>query len=193
VQPVSPELPIHSQTLVLHPILPVHAALLFEDLQATELYTFIPSNPPRSREELLEKYRRWAGRQSADGSEIWLNYAIYHLERSEYVGTVQATLERSGKASIAYEVFPRYWRRGFAREACTALIAHIFDSYDIRIISALVDTRNEMSWKLLESLGFHRTATIKNADTFKGIISDEYAYELHTTAANAIILALRSS
>jgi RimJ/RimL family protein N-acetyltransferase len=44
-----------------------------------------------------------------------------------------------------------------------------------------VDTRNVASWMLLESLGFHRAATIKNADEFKGSVSREHEYELAST------------
>ncbi|MFC5473121.1 GNAT family N-acetyltransferase [Paraherbaspirillum soli] len=175
-----------AQDLILQPILPSHAAALFADLQAPELYTFIPHSAPESREALEQRYARWAKRQSADGSEIWLNYAIYRPTHSDYVGTVQATLHCSGETYIAYEVFPRHWRQGYARDACTALLAHIFASYPVNTVSALLDTRNEASWKLLESLGFHRTGVIENADEFKGAVSDEYIYEIgrHESAAN---------
>jgi [ribosomal protein S5]-alanine N-acetyltransferase len=169
---------LSAQRLILQPILPFHASALFADLQSPELYRFIPNNPPKSEEILEDKYTRWAKRQSADGTEIWLNYAIYHPTYLDYVGTVQATLHNYGKTYIAYEVFPRYWRQGFAREACLALISHLFNIYKVCNISALIDTRNEASWKLLESLGFQRIEMIKNADEFKGCISDEYLYEI---------------
>jgi ribosomal-protein-alanine N-acetyltransferase len=179
LQLVDPESPIRAGELVLEPIAAAHAAVLFTDLQARPLYTFIPHNPPGSVEALEERYTRWSKRQSPDGGELWLNYAVHRPRGAEYVGTVQATLQASGKAYIAYQVFPRYWRHGFGAEACTALTTHLFNGYDIRTVSALVDTRNEASWRLLESLGFHRAATIEKADEFKGYVSDEYLYELH--------------
>jgi [ribosomal protein S5]-alanine N-acetyltransferase len=175
---VNPERPILSKRLILQPLLPLHAAALFADLQAPDLYKFIPHDPPESEEKLKEKYRRWATRRSADGSELWLNFALYRPDHADYVGTIQATLELSGKTYIAYEVFPRFWRQGFAREAGATIIAYLRDSHKVSTISALVDTRNEASWKLLESLGFRRVEILKNADEFKGAISDEYLYEL---------------
>jgi len=176
--PVDPDRAIRAGELLLEPTVPAHAAALFADLQATELYTFIPHNPPGSLEVLEERFTRWSSRQSPDGSERWLNYAVYRPVHSDYVGMVQATLQASGKTYIAYQVFPPYWRRGFGKAVCAALITHLFGSHEISAVSALVDTRNEASWRLLESLGFRRNGTIENADEFKGSVSDEYAYEL---------------
>jgi hypothetical protein len=53
-------------------------------------------------------------------------------------------------------------------DLCSVLISHLFSAYKMDIVSALVDTRNEASWRLLEALGFKRNGTIKNADHFKG-------------------------
>jgi RimJ/RimL family protein N-acetyltransferase len=57
-------------------------------------------------------------------------------------------------------------------------INHIFSRYPTPLLAANMDTRNLASIKLVESLGFKRTAFIPNADTFKGMTSDEYRYEL---------------
>jgi len=167
--------------LVLEPIVPAHASALFEELQAPELYTFTPHDPPASLAALEARYQRWSARRSPDGRETWLNYAIFRPEDRRYLGLVQATLQETGTTYLAYEVFPAHWRRGVARRACTALLDHLFASYPIDAVSALVDTRNEASWRLLEALGFHRTHTLREADRFKGASSDEHAYALPRT------------
>lgn len=165
--------------LLLEPIVPAHAARLFDQLQAPGLYNFIPHDAPASLQELEARYARWAKRQSADGDETWLNYAIFHPGLGRYAGTVQATVQRVGAVHIAYEVFPAYWRRRYARTACIALVGHVFASYaQVDTVSALLDTRNEASWRLLESIGFKRTGMIRDADWFKGTSSDEYVYEI---------------
>jgi RimJ/RimL family protein N-acetyltransferase len=178
MRPVDSERVLACDGQLLEPILRTHGKRLFDELQAPNLYTFIPHDPPTSMEELEARFERWAGRVSPDGDEIWLNYAIFNLSENAYVGTLQATIPSSGKAYMAYEVFPRFWRRGFAKSACKCLIDFIFESYQLQALDALVDTRNEASWKLLESIGFRRIATLKNADFFKGSSSDEFAYEL---------------
>ena len=169
---------IQSSNLDLEPILPKHALLLFPHLQSVESYTYIPFNAPKSLESLEERYRRWSARKSEDGSEIWLNYAIYSRQTNEYVGTLQATIEAEGRTYIAYNVFPTHWRRGIAYEAVHALISYLFKECGVEVVSAHVDRRNIASFKLLESLNFCRTKMLKDADHFKGSSSDEYVYEL---------------
>lgn len=164
--------------LVLEPIVPAHASALWDELQDPELYTFTPHDPPASREALASRYERWAARRSPDGTEIWLNYAVFRPADGRYLGLVQATLQENGTTYLAYEVFPAHWRRGIARRACTALIDHLFAGHAITAVSALVDTRNQASWRLLEALGFRRTHTLPDADRFKGATSDEHAYRL---------------
>jgi RimJ/RimL family protein N-acetyltransferase len=183
-QLIDPEGALRVGNLVLEPIVRAHAVALFDALQAPELYTFIPHDPPKSLETLQARYERWAERQSPDGTEIWLNYAIFSQADDAYLGTVQATCMASG-TYLAYDVFPLYWRRGVARDACSALISHLFSAYTMDTVSALVDTRNEASWRLLEALGFKRNGTIKNADHFKGKPSDEYVYEIKRGEWNA--------
>jgi RimJ/RimL family protein N-acetyltransferase len=173
---------LHRGTLILEPIVPAHADAIFEAIQAPSLYTYIPQEPPSDLSVLRTRYTRWAQRASPDGSEIWLNYAVREQGNPQYVGTVQATV--AAKTYIAYEIFPPFWRRGFARSACKTLLAHLFRSWALEEVHALVDTRNVASWRLLETLGFQRTGMIPNADHFKGATSDEYAYVLTRAPEN---------
>ncbi|MEE9404559.1 MAG: GNAT family protein [Algisphaera sp.] len=164
---------------VLEPILPKHAALLFDDLQSLELYRYIPHEPPVSLRALQDRYKAWSARGSSDGNETWLNYAVYGPKMGRYLGTLQATLHKEGKTDIAYEVFPPYWRQGVGRETVSLLTSCLFGGFDVELATAHVDTENTRSIKLLERLGFTRTAFLKNADYFKGRASDEYVFELH--------------
>jgi ribosomal-protein-alanine N-acetyltransferase len=173
-----PENVLRSNNLILEPIERTHATALFDALQAPRLYSFIPQDPPKSLEALQARYERLSKRQSPDGTEVWLNYAIFSPAKGVYLGTVQATCTAAGQAYLAYEVFPPHWRRGVAREACGALISHLFSTCGVEVVSSLVDTRNVASWRLLEALGFRRMGTIENADHFKGARSDEFRYEI---------------
>lgn len=179
-----------SGPLRLEPILPHHAALLFDQLQAPQLYIYIPHEPPATLEALTKRYQRWAKRQPDDGSEVWLNYAVFHSEEARYLGTVQASLMANGETYIAYETFPHAWRRKIAQSACRALITHLFSAYQVEKVSALLDTRNEASWRLLESLHFRRTQFIAQADEFKGSISDEYRYDITRAEWQAEVVSL---
>jgi [ribosomal protein S5]-alanine N-acetyltransferase len=51
-------------------------------------------------------------------------------------------------------------------------------SQGIISFKAWTDTRNLASHRLLEKLGFTKIEEIKNADEFKGSVSDEFVYSL---------------
>ena len=165
--------------LVLEPIDERHAEHLFALLQDPSIYAFIPTEPPQSAAVLRERYARLMTRHSADRSEIWLNWALRVVATGDYIGTVQATVLSDASAVIAYELGSKFRGRGYATEACQAVISELVASYAVRRISAFVDTRNAPSMRLLERLGFERTRHIPNADFFKGVSSDEYEFVWH--------------
>jgi RimJ/RimL family protein N-acetyltransferase len=165
-----------SSRLALEPIRPRHAELLFDVLQDASIYTYMPTEPPRSRDALRGWYERLARRRSPDGSETWLNWAIRLRATTLYVGTAQATIRGDATALLAYELGTQYRGAGYATEACRAVMRELVDAFGVREIRAHVDTRNERSIRLLERLGFDRTAHLPQADFFDGAWSDEYVY-----------------
>jgi ribosomal-protein-alanine N-acetyltransferase len=175
---ISPEKVLETRRLFLEPLTTAHAEVLYEPLLDSRLYTFIPQDPPASRQALGDRYRKLSTRRSPDGSEAWLNWAMRERETGRYTGTLEASVEADGTAFIAYTVFVPYQRRGFAAEGCGRLLAHLFDDYGVSVVVAEIDTRNSGSIALVASLGFVRVSSQKDADHFKGASSDEYRYEL---------------
>ncbi|HEY7340626.1 MAG TPA: GNAT family protein [Ktedonobacterales bacterium] len=172
------ELPLETPRLLLEPLVVGHATLLFEALHSSDLYTYIPQDPPSSLEALKTRYAALSSRRSPDGQEVWLNWALRQRETGAYVGTVQATVRADHTALLAYMIFVPFWRQGYAREGCARVLAHLFEDYHVSRVAAEIDTRNIASIRLIEALGFTRVATTPRADFFKGAVSDEYRYEL---------------
>lgn len=91
-------------------------------------------------------------------------------------------IERDGQAigkagcwrlpEIGFILHPRAWGQGLAAEACAAVIAHSFASYDLPAITADVDPRNEASLRLLGRLGFVETGRAAGTFEIEGEISD---------------------
>jgi [ribosomal protein S5]-alanine N-acetyltransferase len=169
---------IETANLRLEPLRKDHAALLFVPLSDAQLYVLLPEDRPLSLEALEKRYAFLESGKSPDGKEHWLNWTIFDRGTGKPRGTFQATVRDDAASDIAYIVFSAHWRQGIAREAGAAVIDHIFNRYPTPLLAANMDTRNVASIKLAESLGFRRTAFIPNADTFKGMTSDEYRYEL---------------
>ncbi|MBA2712082.1 MAG: GNAT family N-acetyltransferase [Rubrobacteraceae bacterium] len=175
---VAPETPLETPRLLLEPLRPDHASMLYEQLQDERLHRFIPQDPPASPQALEDRYGFLLSRRSPDGREAWLNWAVRVRISGDYAGTIEATVHENLEATIAYTVFVPYQRQGFAAEACGRLLGHLFDDYQGGVAAAEIDTRNVASIALVESLGFRRVAFQKDADYFKGSSSDEYRYEL---------------
>jgi [ribosomal protein S5]-alanine N-acetyltransferase len=159
-----------------------HAAELFEALRDERLYRFIPQEPPSSLAQLQALYALREHRLSPDGDELWLNWTLRRRDNAHCIGTVQATVRQDDSVYFAYELGAAFWGRGFATEACRAVLAHLRDAFGARRAEAEVDTRNEASIRLLDRLGFERRALTRAADEFKGAVSDEYRYELQLGA-----------
>ena len=169
--------------LVLEPLLPEHAPLLFEGLADERLHRFIPTDAPESAEALETRYRKLSSRRSPDGAEVWLNFAMRlreegTLPKASYVGMLEATVFPNRSAYIAYTVFVPFWRQGYAREGCARMLRHLLEDYRVLVVVAEMDTRNAASVSLAEALGFERVGTTLGADHFKGSVSDEHRYEL---------------
>ena len=56
--------------------------------------------------------------------------------------------------AVGYILHPDYWGRGFATEALTAAVAHVFANFPLPALIADVDPRNTASLALLARLGF---------------------------------------
>jgi [ribosomal protein S5]-alanine N-acetyltransferase len=164
-----------TQRLILEPLRAAHAEHLLAPLSDSALYTYLPGDPPASIEALRERYARLEARRSPNGRELWLNWAG-RQHNGAYVGLTEATVHADATAHVAYFVFRDYQRQGFAAEAVDGVLRHLKDTLGVREARALLDTRNEASWRLMERLGFQRVRLIKNADHFKGAPSDEYEY-----------------
>ena len=167
---------LRTARLVLEPISRSHAAKVFDALQDHRIYTFIPVDPPKTLGQLETRFEKLA-QGSPDRKESWLNWMGRTADSEVYVGHFQVTIEGQ-LAILAYTVFPAHWRKGYAKESCLEILRYLREELGVKQFAALMDTRNEASIRLVESLGLRRAAMIPNADTVHGQPSDEYRYEL---------------
>jgi ribosomal-protein-alanine N-acetyltransferase len=143
---------IVTRCLTLEPQVAAHADEMFGVLSDPAIYEH-ENAPPPSVEWLRERFGTLESRVSADGREQWLNWVV-RLRTSEPIGYVQATVFPTGRAAIAYEMASRYWGRGFAREACEAMLSELAARYGVRQAHAVFKRSNIRSLRLLERLGF---------------------------------------
>jgi RimJ/RimL family protein N-acetyltransferase len=136
------------------PLEPRHAALVFGELQDPRMYTYIPDEPPASIDVLAARYARLAA--GGPRGERWYNWLA--LDGDAPVALLQATLYDDRRASVAWIVFPRVWRRGYGTRAATWLLAELAE-LGAQLAEATIDPRNTASLALAAKLGFTRVGT----------------------------------
>jgi ribosomal-protein-alanine N-acetyltransferase len=151
-----------TERLRLEPLVVAHAPFLFEPLRDERLYRYEAFEPPTSVAELEARYAMLETRRSPDGSEGWLNWVV-RLHDGTFVGRVQATV-RADHTIIGYDIFVPYWRNGYGKESCAAMLAFLERECAITVFRAFVDIENVASIALLESLGFERVWTGPSED-----------------------------
>lgn len=162
--------------LTLEPLKAEHADAMFEGFADPRLYTWVDVPPPASVADLRERFARIAQPYAPTG-ELWLNWPMRLNEGGDYAGLVEATMRPDRVVFLAYFVFTRHGRKGYAKEACQAVVAHLFRAYDAVEIRAEMDYRNVPSRCLVESLGFKRR-THNRPTTLRGRPALDYRYRI---------------
>lgn len=166
-----------SKSLILEPLRKSHASKLFKVLKDPKVYIYIPENPPADEEALADKFDALSKGAPSHLDELWLNYALYDDDISQYIGTLQATIFKNDKkASIAYILNSHYWGKGYATQALLLMISKLIKEHKIVEFEACIDTRNTKSIELVKRLGFECAGFEENADFFNGKPSHEYTY-----------------
>jgi [ribosomal protein S5]-alanine N-acetyltransferase len=143
---------IRATLCTLEPQLAAHAEAMFEVLRDPAIYEF-ENAPPRSLEWLSERFTKLESRTSTDMTERWLNWVI-RLPVGELAGYVQATVQQTGIAYVAYELASSFWRRGIGSCAVQAMLDELASEYRVHTFLAVLKARNYRSVALLHRLGF---------------------------------------
>ena len=168
--------------LVLEPQVAGHAAAMFPVLSDPAIYEF-ENAPPESRDWLEQRFAKLESRQSADGTEQWLNWVI-RLPSGDLAGYVQATVTGDWVAYIAYELASRFWRQRVGSTAVGAVLAELMATYGVNTFVAILKARNARSAAFLRHLGFAAEAPVGLAPIAHG--SDELVmYKARSSDQNA--------
>jgi RimJ/RimL family protein N-acetyltransferase len=93
-------------------------------------------------------------------------------------------------AELAYELAPRYWGRGYMRNAVLAVLRWGFAELALNRVHAFVMTTNARSIRLLEQCGFSREGTLREFRIARGEPKD---FHLYATLAQDFSSAARGA
>jgi [ribosomal protein S5]-alanine N-acetyltransferase len=89
--------------------------------------------------------------------------AVIDKESDALIGCVSLRRERpaSQEAELAYWIGVPYWGRGFATEACRALVSDVSPRWDLSLVWAGVRPENHRSIRVLQKLGMNRDGEVE--------------------------------
>lgn len=122
---INTETILETQRLLLEPLKRTHAVNMYCLLQDERIYEYIPTSAPASLEILEQRYHKLETCLSPDATEAWLNWSVYIKEYEAYAGYMKQTYYQE-LLSIAYVLAPKFWKQGYAYEACKHLISKLF-------------------------------------------------------------------
>lgn len=83
--------------------------------------------------------------------------AVILKNEQKLIGNIYLGKREFETLELGYVFNKNYWKQGYAKESCEALIQKAF-SEGVHRIFAQCDPCNEASWRLLENLGFAKEA-----------------------------------
>jgi len=165
---------IKTDRLILRPFRNTDFNDLYEYLSDPLVIQFEPYQA-MNQDEVLESLK-W--RISTDEM-----IAVELASESKLIGNIYLGKRDDNSLELGYVFNLKYGRKGYAYEACQAVIHNAFKLGIYRIFSQC-DPKNIASWKLLEKLGFNKEAHYeKNVYFWKDeqghpIWKDTYVYSL---------------
>ena len=100
--------------------------------------------------------------ETLDESRKWLEGMVAGAPEEddfliEHQGRVIGKAGAWRMPEVGFLLHPDHWGKGLAHEAMTAVIAHLFATHDVPVLTAEADPRNAASLRLLGRLGFVET------------------------------------
>ncbi|MFC0681270.1 GNAT family N-acetyltransferase [Lysobacter korlensis] len=136
--------------------------------------------PVRDRKQTEEALQARLSQDVASREGDWLVLAIEERATGRVIGEVDLKRGADGRAELGYVMRGDRQGIGLASEAARALLHLAFSRFGVVIVEALIERGNDASVRLVERLGFIRTAAIDHLDAgavIEGYVLHRSAYE----------------
>lgn len=168
---------LHTERLRLRPFAGADADALFELQSDADVLRYWDS-PPWVDRASVARFMDGCRRMEEEGTGA--RVAIERAADQTFVGwcTFNSWNPDFRSASLGYCLTRAAWGHGYATEAAHALLQWAFDTIDLNRVQSETDTRNLVSARVLEKLGFVREGTLREDCIVNGDVSDSWVYGL---------------
>ncbi len=164
--------------------------LLIRNLRSSDLEDFIfyRSNPEVTKYQSFEpmtinsanNFIQSQQNKSFGKPGEWVQYAIENKETKKLIGDCAIKLEETDIriAEVGITISHTEQKKGYAKETLKSILTFLFSIDDFHRVVEIVDTENEASIKLLESIGFRKEGHFIENIFFKGKWGSEFLYAM---------------
>lgn len=169
---------LEGETVTLHPIEDDDLEFIQRCMNDPEIWRPALDINPMNRDQGAEFFENVISNEGdvhclvCDGDEP---VGFVSLAESQY-GPDETSRARS--AELAYWIAPEHQGKGYGSDAAERMIQYAFEDRNLRRIDARLGSFNEASQGLLQSLGFKREGTLREASWFRGDYYDTLVYGL---------------
>ena len=167
-------LPLRTERLELRQFNDDDLDALLEMQGNEEVTRYLPWGP-QSREQVLQLLERIKPMTALDASGDGTRLAAVLPDSRAVIGdfSLWRTSREHAQGEIGFVVHPDHQRRGYATEACTALLRLGFEALGLHRIVGRADARNVASIGVMERIGMRREAHLRENERIKGEWTDE--------------------
>jgi len=143
--------------------------------EVTKYQTFEPMDLDRAKSFIESQKDKVFGKPGE-----WVQYAIENKNTEKIIGDCAIKLDQhdSRIAEVGITISHAEQNKGYAKEAFRAILNFLFSIKDFHRVVEIVDTENEASVKLLESIGFKKEGHFVENIFFKGKWGSEFQYAM---------------
>jgi RimJ/RimL family protein N-acetyltransferase len=174
-----PRYPIETERLRLRPFNrgDVDAVFAYRSLPEVAEFLF---DEPMSHEEVAEAVRARAAQVAFSGEGDKILLGVERLSDNRLIGEVSLIWRSVAdqQAEVGYIIHPEAQGQGVATEAARALLAFGFEDVGLHRIYARCDARNAASARVMQRLGMHEEAHLREHAHFKGRWDEELIYAI---------------
>ena len=176
---LQPTYPVATERLRLRPLVPADVDALLTYRGQEEVCRYLPF-PPMTRAVLEARLAGDYARTTITDEGQRLTLGVVEAATQRLVGDVvlmfQSREHRGGE--LGYVFHPDVGGRGYATEACAAVLRLGFEDLGLHRVVARLDARNHASARLAARLGLRQEAHLVSNAWFKGEWSDELVFAL---------------
>ena len=118
-----------------------------------------------------------------------IRWCITEKDKDLYIGDIgYYEWEKDDfRAEFGFKLERAHWRKGFISEIVPAVLSFGYNKMNLNRIQAIVDPRNEPSWKMLEKYRFKKEGLLRDFEYEHGGFVSVYMYALLKNEASGII------